>query len=72
MDTFIIDGTRTPIGSLGGALALVRTDDLAAHSIRSLMNKYSFIDPLDIDDVILDVLINLEKIIATLLEWPLY
>jgi 3-oxo-5,6-didehydrosuberyl-CoA/3-oxoadipyl-CoA thiolase len=53
MDTFIIDGTRTPIGSLGGALALVRTDDLAAHSIRSLMNKYSFIDPLDIDDVIL-------------------
>ena len=53
MDTFIIDGTRSPIGSLGGSLALVRTDDLAAHSIRSLMNKYSFIDPLDIDDVIL-------------------
>lgn len=53
MDTFIIDGTRTPIGSLGGSLALVRTDDLAAHSIRSLMNKYPFIDPLDIDDVIL-------------------
>ena len=40
MDTFIIDGTRSPIGSLGGSLALVRTDDLAAHSIRSLMNKY--------------------------------
>ena len=53
MDTFIIDGTRSPIGSLGGSLALVRTDDLAAHSIRSLMNKYPFIDPLDIDDVIL-------------------
>ena len=58
MDTFIIDGTRSPIGSLGGSLALVRTDDLAAHSIRSLMNKYPFIDPLDIDDV--------------MLEWPLY
>ena len=27
----IIDAIRTPIGALGGALAPVRPDDLAAH-----------------------------------------
>ena len=53
MESYIIDGTRSPIGVLGGSLSRVRTDDLAAHSIRSIINKYSFIDPNDFDDVIL-------------------
>ena len=30
-DAFIIDGIRTPVGNLGGALSDVRADDLAAH-----------------------------------------
>ena len=29
-DAFLCDGTRTPFGRYGGALASVRTDELAA------------------------------------------
>jgi acetyl-CoA acetyltransferase family protein len=51
-DTFIIDAVRTPIGSFGGTLSSVRTDDLAAHAIRALMDRHNF-DPAKIDDVIM-------------------
>ena len=51
-DTFIIDSVRTPIGNLGGSLSTIRTDDLAAHVIKSLINRYDF-DPGAIDDVIM-------------------
>ncbi len=34
---FLCDAVRTPIGRYGGALASVRTDDLAAAPIRELM-----------------------------------
>ncbi|MBC8255911.1 MAG: 3-oxoadipyl-CoA thiolase [Candidatus Marinimicrobia bacterium] len=51
-DTFIIDAIRTPIGKFGGTLSPVRTDDLAAHAIRSLMDRHNF-DPSGIDDVIM-------------------
>jgi 3-oxoadipyl-CoA thiolase len=51
-DTFIIDSVRTPIGNLGGSLSTIRTDDLAAHVIKSLINRYDF-DPGAIDDVII-------------------
>ena len=51
-DTFIIDATRTPIGKFGGSLAPIRTDDLAAHVIRALMDRFDF-DPAEIDDVIM-------------------
>ena len=50
--TFIIDAVRTPIGSFGGTLSPVRTDDLAAHVIRALMDRHEF-DPAEIDDVIM-------------------
>lgn len=50
---YIINGIRTPVGKFGGALAPVRTDDLAAHVIKSLVEKHPEI-PLDAyDDVIL-------------------
>ncbi len=52
-DTFIIDGIRTAIGSFRGGLSSVRTDDLAAHMIRALMNRHKDLDPALIDDVIL-------------------
>ena len=52
-DTFIIDGVRTAIGSFRGSLSSVRTDDLAAHVIRALMEKHPELDPAMIDDVIL-------------------
>ncbi|MBU6366819.1 MAG: 3-oxoadipyl-CoA thiolase [Gemmatimonadetes bacterium] len=56
-DAFIIDGGRTPIGSLGGGLARVRTDDLAAHAIARLVAQLRAaapgFDPGAIDDVVL-------------------
>ena len=51
-ETFIIDAVRTPIGKFGGMLSSVRTDDLAAHVIRALMDRFDF-DPAEIDDVIM-------------------
>ncbi len=50
-DAYIIDGVRTPIGRLGGALATVRADDLAAHVLRALLDRHPEIDPATIDDV---------------------
>src|SRR5258707_10482706 len=38
-DAFICDAVRTPIGRYGGALAKVRTDDLAAVPIRALVQR---------------------------------
>ena len=52
-DTFIIDGIRTAIGSFRGTLSAVRTDDLAAHVIRALLDRHPKLDPVLIDDVIL-------------------
>ena len=39
-EAFICDYIRTPIGRYGGALAAVRTDDLAAAPIRELMLRH--------------------------------
>ena len=51
--SYIINGTRTPIGSFGGTLSAVRTDDLAAHAIKSLLNNNPSLDPSAVADVIL-------------------
>jgi len=50
---FLIDGTRTPIGNLAGALAEARPDDLAAHVIRTLLERHASLDPARVGDVIL-------------------
>ncbi|HUG28881.1 MAG TPA: 3-oxoadipyl-CoA thiolase [Gemmatimonadales bacterium] len=52
-EAFLIDGVRTPIGSLGGALAPVRADDLAAHVLRSLLARHPQVDQAAITDVVL-------------------
>lgn len=49
---FIVDGIRTAIGSFGGTLSPVRTDDLGAHVIRELLKRNSSLDPMLIEDVI--------------------
>jgi 3-oxoadipyl-CoA thiolase len=49
---WIIDAVRTPIGRHGGALARVRADDLAAITVKALLERTA-IDPSVIDDVIL-------------------
>ena len=41
---YICDAIRTPIGRYGGALAGVRTDDLAAIPIRALMARHPGLD----------------------------
>lgn len=50
---YIVDAIRTPIGNFRGTLSPVRTDDLAAHTIKELLVRNSGIDPKAIDDVIL-------------------
>ena len=49
---FICDGIRTPIGRYGGALASIRTDDLAALPIRALMARNPSVDWAQLDDVL--------------------
>ncbi len=46
----ILDAIRTPIGSLGGALAAVRPDDLAAHVIHAILERNRF-DPALVEEV---------------------
>lgn len=53
MEAYIIDGIRTPIGSFGGTLSTVRTDDLGAHAIKALMERNPDIPFECISDVIL-------------------
>ena len=48
---FIVDAVRTPIGKIGGALAGVRPDDMAAGVISSLLARSPELDPARLDDV---------------------
>ncbi len=52
-DAYIIDGIRTPIGKLKGALSPIRADDLAAIPIKELIKRNPEIDLEAIEDVIL-------------------
>lgn len=52
MDVYLVDGVRTPVGRLGGALANTRADDLAAHVVGAVVRR-SGLDPTSIDDVVL-------------------
>jgi len=51
-EAVIVDAVRTPIGALGGSLAAVRPDDLAAHILKTLV-KRTGIDPALIEEVYL-------------------
>ena len=46
----IVDAIRTPIGALGGVLASVRPDDMAAHVIKSILERNQF-DPALVEEV---------------------
>lgn len=52
-NTYILDAIRTPFGRYGGALAGVRPDDLAASTLKALVQRTPALDPADITDVIL-------------------
>ena len=50
-DVFICDFVRTPIGRYGGALAKLRTDDLAATPIKALLKRNAKADWTALDEV---------------------
>lgn len=50
LDAYIYDGIRTPFGRRGGALALVRPDDLLANVLRVVAERTP-LDPARLDDV---------------------
>ena len=52
-NAYICDAIRTPFGRYGGALSGIRADDLAALSIKALIDRNSKIDWTAVDDVIM-------------------
>jgi acetyl-CoA acetyltransferase len=50
LEVFIVDACRTPIGHIGGQLAHVRPDDLAAPAISRLVER-NRLDPGTVEDV---------------------
>ncbi|MEM9849937.1 MAG: acetyl-CoA C-acyltransferase, partial [Bacteroidota bacterium] len=50
---YLIDGIRTPIGKFTGTLSPVRTDDLGALVIKTLIERHPNIPKADYEDVIL-------------------
>jgi len=51
-EAMIIDAVRTPVGALGGVLASVRPDDLAALTIKALLERTG-VDPALVEEVYL-------------------
>jgi 3-oxoadipyl-CoA thiolase len=51
-EVFLCDAIRTPIGRYGGALAKVRTDDLAAVPIKALVKRNPNVDWGALDEVV--------------------
>lgn len=51
-DIYIADACRTAMGRVGGQLAAVRPDDLAAHVLRSIMQRNPGLQPQHIEDVV--------------------
>ena len=49
---YVCDAIRTPFGRYGGALAVIRTDDLAAIPIRALVERNPQVDWSTLDDVV--------------------
>jgi 3-oxoadipyl-CoA thiolase len=50
-EAFLVGGSRTPVGRYGGALSSVRPDDLAALTVRSVVERAG-LDPAMVDEVI--------------------
>lgn len=49
---YLYDAVRTPFAKLGGALATVRPDDLAATVVRAMVERSPQLDPARIDEVV--------------------
>lgn len=51
-DVFVVDALRTPVGKYGGALSSVRPDDLAALTIKKILERNQSISGDEIEDVV--------------------
>src|SRR5260370_13998532 len=51
-NAYICDAIRTPFGRYGGALASIRTDDLAAIPLKALVERNASVDWNALDDVV--------------------
>ena len=49
-DAYILDAIRTPFGRYGGGLSRVRPDDLAAHVVRTMLERTPGLEGEKIDD----------------------
>src|SRR3546814_931202 len=52
-EAFLVGGVRTPVGRYGGALASVRPDDLAAHTLTRLLDRYPSVPANAVEEVVL-------------------
>jgi 3-oxoadipyl-CoA thiolase len=52
-NAYIVDGIRTPVGTIGGSLSPVRADDLAALPLATIIARNPGLDPARIADVML-------------------
>jgi acetyl-CoA acyltransferase len=52
-EAYVYDAVRTPFGRLGGALAAVRPDDLAAFAVRTLLARSPKLAPATVGEVLL-------------------
>jgi len=68
-DAYICDAIRTPIGRYGGALATVRTDDLAAVPLRALVQRNPGVDWAAADDLIFGCATRQARTIAMSRAW---
>jgi acetyl-CoA acetyltransferase family protein len=49
---YVLDAVRAPFGRYGGALAKVRPDDLGAHVVRALLDRFPELEPERVDEVL--------------------
>ena len=52
-EVYVLEAVRTPIGRLGGALAAVRPDDLAATTVKAAVERLPQLDPAAIEEAYL-------------------
>ena len=52
-EVYVLAAVRTPLGRIGGALAGVRPDDLAATAVRGVVERLPDLDPAAIDEAYL-------------------
>src|SRR5260370_29981708 len=51
-EVFVYDAVRTPFGRYAGSLAGCRPDDLAAHVLRTLVDRAPGLDPGSVDEIV--------------------